>query len=450
MEAWDILVPGGRRIGKGYILFNLRDLQLFRKRVVERASKGTPPSRPRFILESLSQCIAARNPFAMDLPMTPSASNTLPSPANPSSTVPPSGNGGAGVPTEDTTHTDAIRRYYAETLQSTSDLKTGACCAPEELSPRVRALVAQVHPEVRERFYGCGAPLPPVLEGATVLDLGCGSGRDAYVLASLVGEAGRVIGVDMTPAQLEVARRHRDWHMEKFGFAQANVDFRQGFMEDLAEVGIEDASVDLVVSNCVFNLSPDKPRLFREIFRVLKPGGELLFSDVFADRRIPQELARDPVLLGECLAGALYTEDLRRILADVGCADVRQLSSSAVPLLDPEIEDRIGMVSFTSRTLRAFKLELEDRCEDYGQVATYLGTMEGQLHCFDLDDHHRFETGRPERVCGNTALMLSATRYGRHFRITGDQSVHYGLFDCGPGSTGGGAAGPAPASAPCC
>lgn len=108
------------------------------------------------------------------------------------------------------------------------------------------------------------------------------------------------------------------------------------------------------------------------------------------------------------------------------------------------------MVSFTSRTLRAFKLELEDRCEDYGQVATYLGTMEGQPHRFDLDDHHRFETGRPERVCGNTALMLSATRYGRHFRITGDQSVHYGLFDCGPGSTGGGAAGPAPASAPCC
>jgi arsenite methyltransferase len=344
--------------------------------------------------------------------------------------------------------TDEIRRYYSETLRSSADLKTGACCAPDELSPEVKALVSQVHPEVRERFYGCGAPLPPALEGATVLDLGCGTGRDAYVLSKLVGEEGRVIGVDMTPEQLEVALRHRDWHAERFGFARSNVDFRRGYMEDLAGVGLDDASVDLVVSNCVFNLSPDKPRLFREIFRVLKPGGELFFSDVFADRRIPPDLKKDPVLVGECLAGALYTEDLRRILAGVGCADVRQLSSRPVPLLDPDIEARIGMVAFTSRTIRALKLDLEDRCEDFGQVAAYLGTIEGHPHRFDLDDHHRFETGRPERVCGNTALMLSDSRYGRHFQVQGDRTVHYGLFDCG--SDGSGAGGEGSAAGPCC
>lgn len=321
-------------------------------------------------------------------------------------------------------------------LGSSADLKTGACCSPEQLTPVLRALVARVHPEVRERFYGCGVPIPPALEGATVLDLGCGTGRDCYVLAQLVGEHGRVIGVDMTPEQLEVARRYRDWHAESFGHARSNVEFHLGYMENLGALGIEADSVDVVVSNCVFNLSPDKVRLFREVFRVLRPGGELYFSDVFADRRIPATLRDDPVLVGECLAGAMYTEDLRRILARVGCADVRQVSSRPVPLIDPEVEAKIGMVAFSSRTIRALRMELEDRCEDYGQVATYLGTIEGHPHVFDLDDHHRLETGRPLRVCGNSAAMLEGSRYGAHVQVRGDRSVHFGLFDCAAGSPG--------------
>lgn len=325
-----------------------------------------------------------------------------------------------------------VRRYYGEVLASTRDLKTGACCAPDAMPENLRALLGEIHPEVRDRFYGCGAPLPPALEGATVLDLGCGSGRDCYILSRLVGARGRVIGVDMTEAQLAVAEAHRGWHAERFGYERSNVEFREGYMEDLASLGLADDSVDLVVSNCVFNLSPDKPRLFAEIFRVLKPGGELFFSDVFADRRVPESLRADPVLLGECLAGALYLEDFRRLLADLGCVDVRQVSNRPVPLLDAEIEAKVGMVGFTSRTFRAFELDLEDRCEDYGQVAVYLGTIGGHPHAFELDDHHRLETGRPIRVCGNTAAMLAETRYARHFRVQGDRSVHFGLFDCAP------------------
>jgi arsenite methyltransferase len=327
---------------------------------------------------------------------------------------------------------DSIREYYGRVLTSSQDLKTGACCTPDDLPERMRSLVANVHPEVSNRFYGCGVPVPPALDGATVLDLGCGSGRDCFVISQLVGPNGRVIGVDMTPEQLEVARRHRDWHADRFGHARSNVELQQGYMEDLEALGIEDGTIDVVVSNCVFNLSPDKSGLFEEVFRVLKPGGELHFSDVFADRRIPDELRDDPVLMGECLAGALYIEDFRRILQDVGCADVRQLSNRPVPLLDEAIEQRIGMVHFTSRTFRAFKLKLEDRCEDFGQVATYLGTIEGFPHAFELDDHHRLETGLPLRVCGNTAAMLSETRYAPHFSVQGDRSTHFGLFDCGP------------------
>ena len=325
-----------------------------------------------------------------------------------------------------------VRRYYGEVLRTSADLRTSACCTGDAVPERLRPLLADVHPEVQERFYGCGLPLPAALAGCTVLDLGCGTGRDCYVLSRLVGERGRVIGVDMTPEQLAVARRHRGWHAERYGYAASNVELYEGFVEDLAAVGIADASVDVVVSNCVVNLSPDKPRVLREIFRVLRPGGELYFSDVFADRRVPVELRADPVLLGECLAGALYHEDFRREIAAAGCADARVVASQPIALHDPDIARRIGMVAFQSRTVRAFKLPLEDRCEDFGQVARYLGTIPELPHAFDLDDHHHFETGRPMLVCGNTADMLSATRFAPHFSVTGDKSTHFGLFDCAP------------------
>ncbi len=328
---------------------------------------------------------------------------------------------------------ESVSHYYGQVLQSSDDLKTSACCSIDAMPSYLKPLLAEVHPEVLERFYGCGSPLPPLLKGKSVLDLGCGTGRDCYLLSRLVGPTGRVIGVDMTPEQLEVAVRHRDWHAERFGFS--NVEFLHGHIENLHTVGIADASIDVVVSNCVINLSPEKSRVLAEIFRVLKPGGELYFSDVFADRRIPAELRQDPVLLGECLGGALYWEDFRRILQELGCPDVRKVKQNSISLDDPEVFAKIGMVKFDSITVRAFKTPLEDRCEDFGQVAVYLGTIDQYPHSFDLDDHHHFETGRPLRVCGNTADMLSASRYGDHFQILGDKSRHFGLFDCSPGPT---------------
>lgn len=328
-----------------------------------------------------------------------------------------------------TTHAD-VRHYYGDVLRSSRDLRTGACCPAEAMPAELRVLLDDLHPEIKDRFYGCGSPLPPALEGMTVLDLGCGSGRDVYLLSRLVGEHGHVIGVDMTPEQLEVARRHQEWHARRYGYARSNVRFVDGMIERLDECGIGDASVDVVVSNCVLNLSPEKERVFAEIFRVLKPGGELYFSDVFADRRIPESLRQDPVLLGECLSGALYVEDFRRMMGRLECDDVRSVSQSPIPLLDPLIEQRIGMVGFRSMTMRAFRLPLEDRCEDYGQVATYRGTIAGLPHAFVLDDHHRFETGRPLRVCGNTFDMLARSRFAPHFDLMGDTRTHFGLFDC--------------------
>ncbi len=326
---------------------------------------------------------------------------------------------------------ESVRHYYGQVLQSSNDLKTSACCSIDAMPEYLKSLLSGLHPEVLERFYGCGSPLPPALQGKTVLDLGCGSGRDCYLLSKLVGPTGRVIGVDMTPEQLEVAVRHRVWHAERFGYS--NIEFLHGHIENLAAIGIEDNSIDVVISNCVINLSPEKPKVLAEIFRVLKPGGEFYFSDVFADRRIPAFLHQDPVLLGECLGGALYWEDFRRILHALGCPDVRVTKQNPISLNDLEVAAKIGMVKFSSVTVSAFKLPLEDRCEDYGQVACYLGTIPEHLHTFDLDEHHHFETGRPLRVCGNTADMLSASRYAEHFQVVGEKSRHFGLFDCTSG-----------------
>ena len=330
----------------------------------------------------------------------------------------------------DNTHAQ-VQDYYGTQLQTSQDLLTNACCT-DDIPLAHRRILSQLEPEVLEKYYGCGVCIPDAIEGITVLDLGSGSGRDAYLLSKLVGEHGHVIGVDMTEEQLDVARRHIGAHTEKFGYAKPNVEFRHGFIEDLAAAGLADNSVDLVVSNCVLNLSTDKEATYREIFRVLKPGGELFIADVFADRRVPETLRQDPILYGECLSGAMYTEDFRRLLLRLGINDYRLMSSRRLTINNPEIEAKVGNIGFYSLTVRAFKLDIEDKCEDHGQVATYLGTVPGQPTQFVLDDHHTFETGRPMLVCGNTAAMLEATRYAPHFRVLGDTSQHFGLFDCGP------------------
>ncbi len=331
---------------------------------------------------------------------------------------------------------ETVKKYYGQILKTNQDLKTSACCPAEGFSSYLSNIIKEIHPEVLERFYGCGSPIPTALEGQTVLDLGCGTGRDCFILSKLVGSSGQVLGVDMTPEQLAVARQYTPYHMERFGFTDPNIVFHEGLIEDLESLGIDNGSIDVVVSNCVLNLSPAKSRVFREIFRVLKPGGELYFSDVFASRRLPRHLAEDPILIGECLGGALYIQDFRRLLAGLGCPDYRIMDQRRLQIDDPQIARQVEPTEFYSMTIRAFKLELEDRCEDYGQKVTYRGTIPECSQTFLLDNHHHFDKGESVAICGNTAAMLAQTRYQTHFRVTGDRSIHYGLFDCGPAAEG--------------
>jgi len=221
----------------------------------------------------------------------------------------------------------------------------------------------------------------------------------------------------------------------------ATWSLKKGIIEDLNAVGIASNSVDVVISNCVVNLSPEKEKVFREIHRVLKEGGELYFSDVYADRRIPEELKKDRVLWGECLSGAMYVEDFRRLMSKIGFQDIRVVDSSVISISNPEITKKLGNIKFYSNTVRAFKLSsLEDKCEEFGQIATYKGTIEERPHAFPLDKGHLFVTDMPHPVCGNTADMLSMTRFASHFVVT-PRGQHLGLFgantptsSCGSGS----------------
>ena len=339
----------------------------------------------------------------------------------------------------------AVRDYYGQTLQSSDDLKTTACCSDEAVPEHHKPILSLLADEVMSRFYGCGSPIPDALDGMTILDLGCGTGRDAFVAASLAGEAGHVVGLDMTDEQIAVAQRYEAEHAEAFGFSAPNTRFVKGLIEDLAAAGIADESVDVVISNCVLNLSPNKADAFAEITRVLKPGGELYVSDVFCDRRLTPEIQADPVLLGECLGGALYTHDFRRMMRALGWADVRTVTENPIEVTDAELRGKLGNARFVSRTIRGFKLPdlVEDACEDYGQVATYRGGIPGSEHAFVLDDHHTFERDRPMLVCGNSAAFVQNTRFGRYFEVTGDRSTHFGAFDCAPAPTASGASSPA-------
>ncbi len=323
------------------------------------------------------------------------------------------------------------RQYYGQELSTTADLKTTACCTTESIPDYVREVLPEIHAEVLLKYYGCGTAFPPDIQNLRVLDLGCGSGRDTYIMSKLVGAAGFVYGLDMTPEQIEVAQRHSDHMAGVFGYEKSNVEFVQDVIENM-DRHFEADSLDMVTSNCVINLLADKEPVLAQVFGLLRQGGEFYFSDVYVDRRLPTAVQTHPMLHGECLGGALYDGDFVRMARRVGFADPRLVSRRVIEL-EPEVAALVGSAVFTSCTYRLWKIEgLENTCEDFGQVAIYNGGHPSGVDRYTLDGDHVFEQGRPEAVCGNTAKMLTDTRLAPYFTIHGNDDHHYGLFSgCG-------------------
>ncbi|MEZ5919928.1 MAG: methyltransferase domain-containing protein [Parvularculaceae bacterium] len=331
---------------------------------------------------------------------------------------------------------DNVKDYYGKTLQSSTDLKTDACCTIEATPAYLRTAFTDIHPDVSARYYGCGLVAPLALEGARILDLGCGAGRDVYALSRLVGESGAVVGVDFTEQQLDVARETKEWHAERYGYAKSNVEFIEGDIEKLGSLGLDGASFDVIVSNCVINLVEDKKAVFAAARNLLKPGGEFYFSDVYADRRLEDDLRYDKIARGECLGGALYWNDFLNIAGRAGFADPRLVTSRPLAISHEDLKARLEPAEFHSATYRLFAIEgLEPACEDYGQAVVYKGGVPHSENQFILDGHHAIDKGRIFPVCGNTYRMLNETRFARYFDFIGDWSTHYGIFPgCGTSS----------------
>jgi arsenite methyltransferase len=210
---------------------------------------------------------------------------------------------------------ETVREHYTERIKnSASCCGSDACCSPES-SLYPEQLLTTVPSDVASTSYGCGDPitLASLKLGQTVLDLGSGAGLDCILAAQKVGETGHVIGVDMTPEMIERAQANA----KKVNLN--NIEFRHGYLENLP---VDSNTVDVIISNCVINLSPDKEKVFKEAFRVLAPGGKLAVSDIVTDGPLPEPIKQSLSAWAGCVAGAVEAKDYIGMMKSVGLTDI--------------------------------------------------------------------------------------------------------------------------------
>jgi len=241
---------------------------------------------------------------------------------------------------------ELVQNAYANVAR-----KQSGCCQPNASCCDKKPYTVPDHP-VPEAELGlsCGNPLAfgQIGKGDVVLDLGSGAGKDVFLAAQKVGQVGRVIGVDMTPEMLALARGNAAKFLAATGLD--NVEFRQGHIEALPA---EDASVDVVISNCVINLSPDKPLVFREAYRVLKPGGRMIVSDIVLNRPLPEAARADADLYAACIAGALPQDEYLQAVRGAGFRRVEVLADQTYqaagacddPITGPNADSLAGVAA---------------------------------------------------------------------------------------------------------
>lgn len=240
---------------------------------------------------------------------------------------------------------EVVKMAYAEIASHGSGCCAPVLCcgSPEEAAERLGYSVKDIKstPRSSNLGLGCGNPVASasLKEGEVVLDLGSGAGFDCFLAAQKVGEEGRVIGVDMTP---EMVRRAKE-NAKKGGYK--NVEFRLAEIESLP---LEDSSVDVVISNCAINLSPSKPQVFREAFRVLKPGGRMIISDIVLEKDLPDEVKNDISAYVGCVAGAVLKEEYLKLIREAGFENVKVVNQTPFPV-------KFGDISVLSITVYGVK-----------------------------------------------------------------------------------------------
>ena len=278
-----------------------------------------------------------------------------------------------------------VQEFYGAAAEQPQE---GLCC-PTTFDPED---IAHIPQDVIERFYGCGSPVSSAAPdpGETYMDLGSGAGIDCFIAAKHVGSKGKVIGVDMTERMLSVAAENQPKVAQALGYDV--VEFREGFLE---KIPVEDASIDIVTSNCVINLSPDKKAVSAEIWRCLNNGGRTVIADIISDRDVPPNMKINPILWGECLSGALTQEEFLSYLEDCGFYGVQILKKS--------FWKEVGGCKFYSVTVRAFKFAKQAGCDFQGQKVVYLGPFKGVTD----EDGPYFPRNQAVEVCTDTYAKLS-------------------------------------------
>ncbi|MBV1875502.1 MAG: methyltransferase domain-containing protein [Cycloclasticus sp.] len=303
-----------------------------------------------------------------------------------------------------------MKKSVVERYTEGAEAVQPALCCPVDYDANLLKLLPQ---EVIEKDYGCGDPSRYVEEGDVVLDLGSGSGKICYMAAQLVGETGRVIGVDMNDEMLALARKYQPEMAKKLGGDK--VSFVKGQIQDLAnslenpdspEPMIADNSIDLVLSNCVLNLvnDSDKKQLVEEIFRVVKPGGRIAMSDIVADEAIPDHLKADPELWSGCISGSFLEDEFLESFKQAGFRAVK------CDKWDAEPWQVVEGIEFRSVTITAVKGE-ETPCIDKGHAVIYKGPYAETTD----DEGHIFYRGKRMAVCERTYNFLTTGPYGEDF-----------------------------------
>jgi len=304
-----------------------------------------------------------------------------------------------------------VREYYGNAAeQPQPDL-----CCPTRYDDTLTAHIPQ---DVIDRFYGCGSPiaLAGIAAGERVVDLGSGAGIDVFIAAKLTGPEGQAIGVDMTDAMLAVANENRPMVAAALGYDVT--EFRKGFLE---QIPVGDRSADVVTSNCVVNLSPDKARVFEETWRILKDHGRFVLSDIVSEREVPPHLKVNPELWGECLVGALTEAEL--------LAQLERAGFYGLTVLRKSYWKDVEGYPFFSITVRGYKHEKTAGCVFQGHRAIYLGPGKA----FIDEEGHLFPRNEPVEVCTDTLARLTREPYQSAFAVLEPGADRVGYACCSTG-----------------